>query len=82
MAADIVTRSTVPWIVHAYPAPFKAKGARGGPRRNCLMVDVLRTWEQAGYRVAMGAFPLPGSRGTRHCIQYAREQWFNVEVFE
>jgi hypothetical protein len=79
MAADIVTRCSVPWIIHAYPMPYVAKGKPAGPCRNRLMVNVLLEWERAGYRVAMGAFPLPGSRGTVQCINYAREKGVKVE---
>lgn len=81
LAADLVTRSSRPWLVHAFPAPFKALGKKAGPRRNQLMVNTLIQYSAAGYRTAIGAFPVPDSVGTWNCVSYANEMGFKPEVW-
>lgn len=71
LAADLVTRSSRPWLVHAFP----------GPRRNQLMVNMLIQYSAAGYRTAIGAFPLPDSVGTWNCVSYANEMGLKPEVW-
>lgn len=81
MAADIVKRSSVPWIVHEFPAPWEAQGKRAGPARNGLMVSTLSQFKRFGYRTAVGAFTNKSFGGTWDCVGEALGQGFEPEVF-
>lgn len=48
-------------VIEAHPAKWDELGKRAGIVRNCEMVDL-------GADVCL-AFPLPGSRGTFHCMR-------------
>jgi len=61
-------------IVERHPADWGAHGKAAGPIRNQQMVD-------AGADVCL-AFPLPGSRGTRHCMTAAAKAGIPVVVIE
>ena len=57
-------------------------GKVAGISRNVLMVDMLATM---GLDAFVEAFPMGQSRGTRHCIRYARDRGFtdaNMTVTE
>lgn len=55
-----------------YPAAWEAYGKRAGPIRNEKMV------KEAGAELVL-AFPLFGSRGTRHTMDLAREAGIPVQ---
>lgn len=56
--------------VEVHPADWNAHGRAAGPKRNQQMVDL-------GADVVL-AFPLPGSRGTAHCMAAARRAGLTV----
>lgn len=58
--------------VERHPADWAGRGKAAGPARNQRMVD-------AGADVCL-AFPLPGSRGTWHCVQAAERAGIPVQV--
>ncbi len=68
---------------NAIAVPFFGwMGARGGPERNKAMLLMLLTWKKRGHDIAVEAFPMPDSKGTRHMIQIAREAGVPVHVTE
>lgn len=64
---------TYDYGVEAHPADWDAHGKFAGPKRNMEMVDL-------GADVVL-AFPHADSRGTKHCMKYAKEKGLRVEVF-
>lgn len=60
--------------VERHPADWDTHGKSAGPIRNQQMVDL-------GADVCL-AFPLPDSRGTRHCMAAAERAGIPVRVFE
>ena len=56
---------SIGWDVEAHPADWNAHGKAAGPIRNQRMVDL-------GADVCL-AFPMPGSRGTLHCMRAAEK---------
>jgi hypothetical protein len=68
------------YVVLDMPAQWKRDGKGAGPARNYAMLDVLLALRRCGYDVAVLAFPLPQSRGTRHMMQIARAA--KVDVFD
>jgi hypothetical protein len=61
------------FIEERHPARW-SEGKSAGPRRNQEMVDL-------GADVCL-AFPLPDSRGTRHCMAAAERAGIPVHVYE
>lgn len=59
--------------VERHPAEWDKHGKAAGPIRNQKMVDL-------GATVCL-AFPLPGSRGTAHCMSAARKASIPVWIF-
>lgn len=60
--------------VERHPADWDRHGKAAGPIRNQEMVDLRAD-------ICL-AFPLPDSRGTRHCMEAARRAGIPVRVFE
>ena len=71
------------------PAPWETMERQGhnrnaaGPHRNVQMVNVLKALREVGYEVRVLAFhdDLAGSKGTRHCVNYARSALIPVTVY-
>lgn len=61
------------WDVEPHPADWETHGKAAGPRRNQQMVDL-------GADICL-AFPLPDSRGTRHCMAAAGRAGIPVHIF-
>lgn len=61
--------------VERHPAEWNKYGRGAGPRRNEAMIDRAA---ESGLPAVVLAFPLPGSRGTIHCVQYARARGVRV----
>lgn len=82
--ADMLAKSAaVECGLTPIPVPyFGWLGKEGGPARNRAMVEMLLALEGDGYDIAVEAFPLPQSRGTRQLIAYARERGLPVQVTE
>jgi hypothetical protein len=59
--------------VERHPADWDKHGKAAGPRRNQEMVDL-------GAAICL-AFPLPNSRGTKHCMAAAERAGIPVHVF-
>jgi YspA, cpYpsA-related SLOG family len=59
--------------IERHPAKW-SEGKSAGPRRNQEMVDL-------GADICL-AFPLPESRGTRHCMEAANRAGIPVRVYE
>lgn len=72
--ADAVWLTNTGQLSERHPADWDRYGKAAGPRRNQEMVDL-------GAYVCL-AFPLPGSRGTRHCMTAAERAGIPVRVFE
>lgn len=70
------------WSVVPMPAQWKTVGQMAGPFRNRHMLDVLMALKLCGYDCLVLAFPLPGSKGTRHMIRIAHGVGFDVWVYE
>lgn len=68
-AASIAHR--LGWQVLPMPAQWQRDGKRAGPDRNRRMVEVLLQLSLCGWDVAVEAFPLGASPGTRNCIREA-----------
>jgi len=67
-------------IEMAFPADWKL-GRKAGPIRNVLMVDTLRALTDSGhwFECVLAFHPdLENSSGTRHTVQYARKNGFQV----
>lgn len=64
--------------VVAMPAQWQRLGRAAGTIRNQHMLDVLVALSECGYRVAVHAFPLPGSKGTRHMMEIAGKAGIEV----
>jgi hypothetical protein len=60
------------------PAQWDAHGKSAGPRRNESMLRVLKELRHCGYEVAVHAFPLGESRGTRHMMRIAEATGITV----
>jgi hypothetical protein len=60
------------------PAQWKRDGKAAGPKRNRAMLDVLLTLQSCGYEIAVLAFPMAESRGTRDMMAQAREAGVRV----
>lgn len=60
--------------VERHPADWAKHGKAAGPIRNQHMVDL-------GADICI-AFPLPTSRGTKHCMEAGRRAGILVRVFE
>lgn len=63
-----------PWTIEVHHANWKKHGKAAGPLRNAEMVEL-------GADVVL-AFPMGESRGTRNCIELAREAALRVVVVE
>jgi hypothetical protein len=61
------------WPTEPHPADFALLGRAAGPQRNTRMVDL-------GADLCL-AFPLPGSRGTKDCVQRARAAGIPVRIY-
>lgn len=61
--------------VWGYPANWTQHGAAAGPIRN---LEMIREHPDA----YVLAFPLPGSKGTWHCVRNAQAEGMRVLVFE
>lgn len=59
-------------------------GAKGGPIRNELMVNLLDGFNHAGWEVRVLAFHpyLAQSKGTGGCVRYARQKGLDVWHFD
>jgi hypothetical protein len=66
--------------VVAMHAQWECLGRRAGPVRNGTMLQVLRILETCGYEIAVHAFPMSGSRGTRNMMRLAEKAC--VKVYE
>lgn len=63
------------------PVPyFSWLGKSGGPQRNRAMVEILKAYRERGFDCFVEAFPLSGSRGTRHLIDVAQDEGFLVTM--
>jgi SLOG family YspA-like protein len=74
--SDNIARAWTGMTVKAYPADWAKHGKAAGPIRNMEMVD--------GNLDALCAlaFPIDQSRGTRHCMSYARGRGIEVVDFD
>lgn len=70
------------YAVVRMPAQWERDGKRAGPIRNRNMLTVLQVLEACGYDVAVLAFPLPDSIGTRHMIEIAQRECIELRIFE
>lgn len=61
------------------PANWDRDGRAAGPKRNEAMLRVLLALQMCGYEVAVHAFPVGESRGTRHMMRIAEKA--GVKVF-
>lgn len=64
------------------PAQWDRHGSSAGPRRNAEMVNVAKALRECGWHVTCEAFPLPGSKGTRDCMDKMLAADFAVRVHE
>lgn len=71
--AEEIWEDFLGYPVERHPADWDAHGKAAGPRRNQQMVDL-------GADVCL-AFPLPDSRGTKHCMAAAERAGIPVQVF-
>ena len=76
MAASIAQRRGL--VPIAMPAQWDKHGRKAGPLRNRAMRDVALSLRSCGYRVVCYAFPLPQSKGSRHCVQLMRDAGIDV----
>ncbi len=60
------------------PAQWKEYGRNAGPIRNNEMLKVLRAIGNCGYYIAVLAFPLGASHGTRNMMRLAEEHGVKV----
>lgn len=60
------------------PAQWEEHGRKAGPLRNNEMLKVLRALGNCGYNIAVLAFPLGASYGTRNMMKQAEA--FGVRV--
>lgn len=67
------------WKIEPFAADWKKHGKKAGLLRNIEMVDALIANEEIEKKVCVG-FPLPQSRGTVHCLKYAKERGLDVLV--
>lgn len=80
--ADRIAASLTYTLGHdvlAMPAQWERDGRAAGPKRNEAMLRVLLSLQQCGYEVAVHAFPVGESRGTRHMMRIAEKA--GVRVF-
>lgn len=80
MAADYANGSG--WMVIGMPAQWDRDGSSAGPKRNAEMLRVLVALGQCGYRIAVEAFPVIGSKGTRDMIDRAKSAALEVYITE
>ena len=71
IAGNWATNSDIASVL-AIPAQWKTHGRSAGPRRNAEMLGALLEFRDRGYDVAVHAFLLPTSRGTRDMLAKAR----------
>lgn len=62
------------------PALWSAHGKPAGPRRNAVMVTLLKALETFGYECRVIAFP--GGPGTRSCVSIAEERELFIKRIE
>ena len=67
------------WNVIPMPAQWEKHGKQAGILRNVEMVNMAEALRNCGWDVVVLAFPLPGSRGTRHCMDAAKARGLRVE---
>ena len=76
--ADYYARK-LEWAVTKVPANWKRDGRAAGPIRNVKMVDgILAHTSDTPAEAICLAFPLEGSRGTWHCMEYAAQNGIPV----
>lgn len=71
-------RGAAGWTELPMPAPWELHGKPAGPRRNKRMLEVLQALAFCEYDCEVHAFPLPGSKDTRHMMAIAQAAGFEV----
>lgn len=64
------------------PAQWDKYGKSAGPNRNMGMCDMAKSMMLCGHEVIVLAFPMEDSKGTIHCMDYARKIGLEVKVYE
>lgn len=68
------------WKVKSFPAKWKLHGKKAGIIRNIEMIDDFYMNKDIKEKEVL-AFPLPGSKGTIHAIEYAKAHSFTLITY-
>lgn len=72
--------------VQSFPADWKKYGHAAGPIRNKQMVDYMLNMKKLDKELDLQVFAfhnsIETSKGTKHCIQYAKSKNIKVTVFK